>query len=193
MSSSEIEPAGKNNFKTETITVNFGPQHPSMHGVFFVEVDLDGEIMTRAEPIIGYLHRAMEKIFEYRTYAQCIAIIDRADYMAALSNELVFIYPVEKLMEIDVPERAEYLRVILLELTRIASHLLFYGGYAMDIGAMSPFMFCWREREKINDLFELAGGYRLHPNYFRIGGVKEDVPEEFLEGTSKFCAEFEGW
>ena len=179
--------------KTEELTINFGPQHPSMHGVLFMEVTIDGEIITSADPIIGYLHRSMEKIFEYRTYAQCTSIIDRADYMAAFFNEMAFIYPVEKLMEIDVPERAEYLRVILMELNRIASHLLFFGGYSMDLGAISPFFYCWREREKINDIFELAAGYRLHPNYFRIGGVKEDVPEEVLEQTSTFCGEFEGW
>ncbi len=179
--------------KTEQLTVNFGPQHPSMHGVLFLEVTVDGEIMTNIEPIIGYLHRSMEKIFEYRTYAQGTAIIDRADYMSAFFNEYAYVLPVEKLMDIDVPERAEYLRVILMEMNRIASHLLFFGGFGMDIGAITPFLYCWREREKINDLFELAAGYRLHPNYFRVGGVKEDVPEEFLELTSRFCDEFAGW
>ncbi len=179
--------------KTDQLTINFGPQHPSMHGVLFVEVTVDGEIMTSANPIIGYLHRSMEKIFEYRTYAQGTAIIDRADYMSAFFNELSFILPVEKLMEIDVPARAEYLRVIMMELNRIASHLLFFGGYGMDLGAITPFLYCWREREKINDIFELAAGYRLHPNYFRVGGVKEDVPEEVFRQTQMFCDEFEGW
>lgn len=179
--------------RTEDIPVNFGPQHPSMHGVLFLRVTLDGEIMTHIDPVIGYLHRSMEKIFEYRNYAQGIAIIDRADYMSAFFNEIAFILPIEKLMDIDVPERAQYIRVILLELNRIASHLLFYGGYGMDIGAISPFLYCWREREKLNDLFELVAGYRLHPNYMRVGGVKEDVPEEFLERTAQFCNEFPGW
>ena len=179
--------------RTEEITVNFGPQHPSMHGVLFLEVRVDGEVMTHIEPIIGYLHRSIEKIFEYRTYAQCVAIIDRADYLSAFFNEYAFIQPVEKLMDIDVPERAEYLRVILMELNRIASHLLFYAAYGMDLGAITPFLYAWREREKLCDIFELAAGYRLHPNYFRVGGVKEDVPEEFLEQTIRFCNEFAGW
>lgn len=179
--------------RTEELQVNFGPQHPSMHGVLFLRVTLDGEVMTHIEPVIGYLHRSMEKIFEYRTYAQGTAIIDRADYMSAFFNEYAYVCPVEKLMEVEVPERAQYIRVLLMELNRIASHLLFYGGYGMDIGAISPFLYCWREREKINDLFELASGYRLHPNYFRVGGVKEDVPEAFLEETAKFCDSFAGW
>lgn len=180
-------------FKTEEIQVNFGPQHPSMHGVLRLVLMLDGEIVTDCDPVIGYLHRTMEKIFEYRTYAQCIAIIDRSDYLSAFFNEMAFVQPVEKLMDIDVPERAQYIRVILMELNRIASHLMFYGSFAVDIGATSPFMYSWREREKIMDLFELASGYRLHPNYFRVGGVKEDVPEEFLEGTARFCDQFDGW
>jgi len=179
--------------RTDEIQVNFGPQHPSMHGVLFLKVTLDGEIITNVDPVIGYLHRSMEKIFEYRTYAQCIAIIDRADYMSAFFNEMAFIQPVEKLMDIDVPERAKYLRVMLMELNRIQNHLLFYGAFGMDIGAVSPLLYCQREREKLFDLFELAAGYRMHPNYFRVGGVKEDVPEEFLTGTAKFCEDFAGW
>lgn len=179
--------------KTEEIQVNFGPQHPSMHGVLFLKTTLDGEIITDVDPIIGYLHRSMEKIFEYRTYRQCIAIIDRADYMSAFFNELAFILPVEKLMDIDVPERAEYLRVILMELNRIANHLLFYAAFGMDIGAITPLFYAQREREKLMDIFELAAGYRMHPNFFRIGGVKDDVPEEFLVETARFCDDFVGW
>lgn len=180
-------------FKTDQLTVNFGPQHPSMHGVLMVEVTLDGEIITGAEPVIGYLHRSMEKIFENRTYAQCTCIIDRACYISTIINEMGFVYPVEKLMEIEVPERAEYLRVIMMELTRIAAHLLFFGTLPMDIGAIGPFFYCWREREKIMDMIEIAAGYRMHPNYFRVGGVKEDVPEEFFVQVQKFCDEFDGW
>ena len=179
--------------KSREIQVNFGPQHPSMHGVLFLKIILDGEIITDVDPVIGYLHRSMEKIFEYRTYNQCIAIIDRADYMSAFFNELAFILPVEKLMDIDVPERGQYLRVILMELNRIANHLLFYGAFGMDIGAVTPILYCMREREKLLDLFELAAGYRMHPNYFRVGGVKEDVPEEFLDGAAEFCNDFAGW
>lgn len=179
--------------KTETIRVNFGPQHPSTHGVLYIIVDLDGEVVVNLEPVIGYLHRGMEKIFEARNYAQCTAIIDRADYMSAFFNEMALVYPLEKLMEVQVPRRGEYLRVILMELNRIASHLLFYGAYGMDVGAISPFLYCWREREKVMDLFELAAGYRLHPNFFRVGGVKEDVPDEFLEGALRFVRELPAW
>lgn len=179
--------------RTETIRVNFGPQHPSTHGVLYLIVDLDGEIVVNLEPVIGYLHRGMEKIFEYRNYSQCIAIIDRADYMSAFFNEMALVYTVEKLMEIDIPPRGDYLRVILMELNRIASHLLFYGAYGMDLGAITPFLYCWREREKVMDLFELAAGYRLHPNFFRVGGVREDVMDEFLEGSLKFVKELPAW
>lgn len=179
--------------KTEEIQVNFGPQHPSMHGVLYLKVTLDGEVMTGADPVIGYLHRSMEKIFEYRTYAQCISIIDRADYMSAYFNEMAMVSAVEKLMEIDVPLRAEYLRVILMELNRIQNHALLYGTLGMDLGAITPVFYGQREREKIFDLFELAAGYRMHPNYFRVGGVKEDVPEEFLTGAARFCDDFAGW
>ncbi len=181
------------NLRTETIRVNFGPQHPSTHGVLYLVVDLDGEIIVNAEPVIGYLHRGMEKIFEYRNYSQCIAIMDRSDYMSAFFNEMAFIYPVEELMEIIVPKRGEYLRVIMMELNRIANHLLFYGAFGMDLGALTPFLYCWREREKVMDLFEIAAGYRLHPNFFRVGGVKEDVTDEFLDGTMQFVKELPAW
>jgi NADH-quinone oxidoreductase subunit D len=179
--------------KSQELHVNFGPQHPSMHGVLFLKIKLDGEIATNVDPVIGYLHRSMEKILEHKTYQQGIAIIDRADYLSAYFNELAFILPVEQLMDVDVPERAQYLRVLIMELNRICSHLLFYGTFGMDIGAITPLLYGFREREKINDLFELAAGYRMHPNYFRVGGVKEDVPEEFLEGAAKFCDELAGW
>lgn len=179
--------------RTETIRVNFGPQHPSTHGVLYLVVDLDGEIIVNLEPVIGYLHRGMEKIFEYRNYSQCIAIIDRSDYMSAFFNEMALIYTVEQLLEVDIPRRGDYLRVILMELNRIASHLLFYGAYGMDVGAITPFLYCWREREKVMDLFELAAGYRLHPNFFRVGGVREDVTDEFLEGTMRFIKELPAW
>jgi NADH-quinone oxidoreductase subunit D len=179
--------------KTQELHVNFGPQHPSMHGVLFLKVKLDGEVMTNIDPVLGYLHRSMEKIFENRTYAQGIAIIDRSDYLSAYFNEYAYILPIEKLMDIDVPERAQYLRVLMMELNRIASHIFFYGTFGIDIGATTPILYSFREREKLMDLFELVSGYRMHPNYFRVGGVKEDVPEEFLEGTVKFCDELNGW
>jgi len=161
--------------------------------VLYLVVDLDGEILVNVEPVIGYLHRGMEKIFENRNYSQCIAIIDRADYVGAFFNEMALVYTVEQLMEVEVPERGEYIRVILMELNRIAHHLLFYGSYGMDVGAVSPFLYCWREREKVMDLFEIAAGYRLHQNFFRVGGVKEDVSDEFLRMSLKFIRELPAW
>lgn len=179
--------------KTEGLTVNFGPQHPSTHGVLVLRMVLDGELVIGAEPLIGYLTRTIEKIFENRTYLQGIAITDRLDYLSGVQNELAFILPIEKLMDIDVPERAQYIRVITSELYRISSHLLSYGTFGLDAGAISPFVYSFREREKILDIIEMAMGYRLHPNYFRVGGVKEDVTDEFLKYSVRFCEELPGW
>lgn len=171
---------------TETIKVNFGPQHPSTHGVLYVEVELDGEVVADAEAHIGYLHRAIEKLAEYRHYNQVIVLLDRTDYITAFSNELAFVLAVEKIMQIEPPERAQYLRVILTELNRIASHLFFYGTYGLDLGATTPFLYAFREREKVLDLFDMAAGYRMTPNFFRFGGVKEDVTKEFFDKSLEF-------
>ena len=179
--------------KTETITVNFGPQHPSTHGVLYLLVELSGEIIVHIEANIGYLHRSFEKLAEYRHYNQFSAMLDRADYMSAFFNETAFNLAIEKIAGVRVPERAEYLRVILMELNRISSHLLFYGTYGLDIGAQTPFLYAFREREKILDLFDMAAGYRMTPNYIRVGGVKEDVTDEFLDASLKFCAELPGF
>ncbi|MEW6410893.1 MAG: NADH-quinone oxidoreductase subunit D [Candidatus Zixiibacteriota bacterium] len=166
--------------RTEEFVVNMGPHHPSTHGVCRLLLTMDGEKVMAIEPYIGYLHRAIEKICENRTYHQCIPILDRFEYVTAMSCNYVFALAAEKLAQIEVPERAEYLRVIMLELNRIASHLIFFGTTAMDIGALTPFLYALREREYIMDLFEMTCGQRLTYNYIRIGGVSRDIPAEFV-------------
>ncbi|MEA1980634.1 MAG: NADH-quinone oxidoreductase subunit D [candidate division Zixibacteria bacterium] len=166
--------------KTEEFIVNMGPQHPSTHGVCRLMLTMDGEIVKKIEPVIGYLHRALEKICENRTYAMCIPISDRFEYVTAMSCNQVFSMAAERLAGIEIPERAEYIRIIMLELNRIASHLIFYGVTAMDIGALTPFLYGFREREAIIDLFEMTCGQRLTYNYIRPGGVSKDLPKEFV-------------
>jgi len=173
--------------KTEPFVLNMGPQHPSTHGVFRMRLTLDGEVVVDLEPIFGYLHRGIEKLVEGRTYAQIIPITDRLDYAAPMSNNLAYVLAVEKLAGIPVPERAEYLRVIMAELQRIANHLLAVGSFLNDCGAyFTPFMYMYREREDIVDLFDMVCGQRLTYNYMRIGGVSHDVPDEFLVALDKF-------
>ncbi|MDP7578836.1 MAG: NADH-quinone oxidoreductase subunit D [SAR202 cluster bacterium] len=161
------------------IMVNMGPQHPSTHGVFRLVIWIDGERIVRAEPHIGYLHRGSEKLSEGESYNQVITLFDRLDYVANLNCELAFCIAVEKLMAIEVPERSHYIRVILSELNRIASHMLFYGVYGLDVGAMTPILYGFRERERIQELFESVTGARMMHHYFWIGGVKEDLPDDF--------------
>jgi NADH-quinone oxidoreductase subunit D len=176
--------------KTQPIILNMGPQHPSTHGVFRMRVTLDGEVVVDLEPIFGYLHRGIEKLAEGRTYTQIIPLTDRLDYVASMTNNLAYVLAVEKLAGIKVPERAEYLRVIMAEMMRISSHLMGIGFMLNDMGAMmTPVLYMWREREKIVDLFEMVCGQRLLYNYMRIGGVSHDVPEEFLPALKKFIAE----
>lgn len=165
--------------RTEEFLVNMGPHHPSTHGVCRLILTMDGERVVKIEPVIGYLHRSLEKICENRTYPQCIPITDRFEYVTAMSCNYVFSLAAERLAGVEVPERAEYLRVIMLELNRIASHLIFYGVTAMDLGALTPFLYGLREREAIIDLFEMTCGQRLTYNYIRIGGVAKDIPKEF--------------
>ncbi|MCP4684592.1 MAG: NADH-quinone oxidoreductase subunit D [bacterium] len=157
-----------------------GPVHPATHGVCRLMLTMDGEKVVKIEPVIGYLHRAIEKVCENRTYPQCIPMMDRFEYVTSMSTNQVFSQACERLAEIEVPERAEYLRVIMLELNRIASHLIFYGTTAMDMGALTPFLYGLRERELIIDLFEMTCGQRLTYNYIRIGGVSKDIPKEFI-------------
>ncbi|MGD8238797.1 MAG: NADH-quinone oxidoreductase subunit D [Armatimonadota bacterium] len=171
---------------TEILTLNVGPQHPSTHGVLRVLAKLDGEIIRHAEPHIGYLHSSCEKIVENRTYPQCVPLLDRFDYLSALFYELAFVRAVEELMEIEVPERARYLRTITCELNRIASHLVFVATFALDLGATTVFLYCFRDREIILDILEELTGARLTYNYFRIGGCAADVPPGFLDECLRF-------
>ena len=161
--------------------LNMGPQHPSTHGVFRMVLWVDGEKIVDSVPHIGYLHRGSEKLCEGEQYHQVITLFDRLDYIANFNNEHVYCRAVEKLMGLEVPERAEYVRVILCELNRIASHLLFVATMGLDAGAMTPSMFCFRGRERIQGLFEAVSGARMMHNYFRVGGLKEDLPGDFVE------------
>ena len=159
--------------------LNMGPQHPSTHGVFRMVLWVDGEKINAVEPYIGYLHRGSEKLCEGEQYHQVITLFDRLDYVANFNNEMAYCQAVEKLMGLTVPERAEYVRVILCELNRIASHLLFVATMGLDAGAMTPSMFCFRGRERIQAVFEAVSGARMMHNYFRIGGLKDDLPDNF--------------
>tara|TARA_Y100001001_G_scaffold102693_1_gene100411 strand:+ start:415 stop:1545 length:1131 start_codon:yes stop_codon:yes gene_type:complete len=160
--------------------LNMGPQHPSTHGVFRMVLWVDGEKIVDVVPHIGYLHRGSEKLCEGEQYNQVITLFDRMDYIANFNNEHVYVRAVEKLMGMEVSERSEYIRVILCELNRIASHMLFIATMGLDAGAMTPSMFCFRGRERIQGLFESVSGARMMHNYFRIGGLKEDVPDDFV-------------
>ncbi|RMF96142.1 MAG: NADH-quinone oxidoreductase subunit D [Candidatus Schekmanbacteria bacterium] len=186
----KIKNSESEDFKTEEIIVNMGPQHPSTHGVLRLILTLDGEVVKDCEVVIGYLHRGVEKLCEQRDYRQNIVYTDRLDYVASMSNNLAYVLAVEKLLGVEIPERAEYIRVICAELQRIASHLLWLGTHAMDIGAVTVFLYCFREREDILDLFEMLSGARLTYNYIHIGGVAADLPDGFVEKAKKFLDTF---
>ncbi len=180
--------------KTEPFVLNMGPVHPSTHGVFRMRVTLDGEVVVDIEPVVGYLHRGIEKLAEERTYTGVIPLTDRLDYISSMSNNLAYVLAVEKLAGIEVPERAEYLRVIMAELQRIGNHLIATGSFFNDCGAyFTPFLHMYREREKIVDLFEMVCGQRLTYNYMRVGGVSQDIPEEFLPAMDKFMEQMPRW
>ncbi|MCX7611599.1 MAG: NADH-quinone oxidoreductase subunit D [Ignavibacterium sp.] len=176
--------------RTEEMVLNMGPQHPSTHGVLRLELTLDGEIITKVVPHIGYLHRCFEKHCEVMTYPQVIPYTDRMDYLAAMGNEFGYVIGVEKLLGIQVPERVEYIRVIMAELQRIASHLVAIGTYGADIGAFTPFLYCFRDRERILNLFEITCGARLLYNYIWIGGLSHDLHPDFIRLTKEFIRDF---
>ncbi len=177
--------------RTETMMLNLGPQHPSTHGVLRVLLELDGELIVRADPDIGFLHRGIEKLCEYRTYHKCMPLMNRLDYLAGEVNNFGFCLAVEKLLGVEVPKRAQYIRVMLAELTRIASHLFWLGTHGHDLGAMTPLFYAFREREKIMDLCEMVSGGRLFPLYFRIGGLAADLPEGFIPAAWDFVKTFD--
>ncbi|MBN3523919.1 NADH-quinone oxidoreductase subunit D [Paenibacillus apiarius] len=172
--------------RTEELLLNVGPQHPSTHGVFRIVVKLDGEVITEATPVMGYLHRGTEKLAESLNYTQIIPYTDRMDYVSAMTNNYVLVHAVEKMMSIEIPERAEFLRLIVMELQRVASHLVWWGTYLLDIGAMSPFLYAFRDREIIIDLFNELCGARLTYNYMRVGGVKWDAPPGWIDKVREF-------
>ena len=166
-------------YETVDMMLNMGPQHPATHGVFRMVLTVDGERVEDVTPHIGYLHRGSEKLAENESYGQVVTLFDRLDYVSNLNNELIFCRAAERLMGVEPPERAQYIRTILAELNRLASHLLFLGTYAIDLGGMTPIMYGFRERERIQNLFESVTGARMMHNFIRIGGVKEDVPPGF--------------
>ena len=177
--------------KTEPFVLNMGPQHPSTHGVFRMRIVLDGEVVVDFEPIFGYLHRGIEKIAETRTYTQVIPLTDRLLYLSSMACNHAYVRAVEKVAGIQVPERGEYIRVIMDELMRISSHLMAVGFFLNDLGSSvyTPLLYMYREREKILDMYEMVCGQRLTYNYMRIGGVSGDVPEEFMPILKRFVAE----
>jgi NADH-quinone oxidoreductase subunit D len=177
--------------QTEEMILNMGPQHPSTHGVLRLELTTDGEVVREVRPFIGYLHRCFEKHSEKVGYTGVIPYTDRMDYLAAMNNNHGYVITVEKLLGLEVPERAEYIRVIIAELNRIASHLVAFGTFANDLGATTPLLYAFREREKILDIFEMVCGARLTYNYYRIGGVSGDLTPEMLKMIAEFCDYFE--
>ncbi len=176
--------------QAKTMTINMGPQHPSTHGVLRLVLELDGEVVVKCTPVIGYLHTGIEKIAEAKRYQQVIPTTDRLDYLAPMSNNLAYVLAVEKLLGVTVPPRAQVIRVLFAELTRIKSHLVWLGTHAIDIGAMSVFLYCFREREKILDLYEQVSGQRMMSTYFRVGGLMADLPDGFEARVQAFLDEF---
>jgi len=176
--------------ETQYMTINMGPQHPATHGVLRLLLELDGEIIVKAVPHMGYLHRGVEKLSETMTYNQALTLTDRLDYTNGLSNNLSYCLAVEKLLDIEIPKRAQYLRVMFAEFQRIAAHLLWIATHALDLGAMTVFFYAFRDRETILGILELATGARLTPSFIRIGGLAKDIPDTFVEPAREFVADF---
>jgi NADH-quinone oxidoreductase subunit D len=182
----EVVPAG--DLTTEEMILNIGPQHPSTHGVLRVVLELDGEVITRAEPVIGYMHRAAEKLAEFRDTRQTLVLMNRHDWISAFNNELGWTIAVERLADIEVPDRAQWIRTMFAEWNRILNHLMFSGSYPLELGAMTPIFYAFREREMIQDLMESATGARMHHSYCRVGGLKDDLPRGFLKRSAEVLA-----
>jgi NADH-quinone oxidoreductase subunit D len=171
--------------RTEEMILNIGPQHPSTHGVLRVVLELDGEMIIRAEPVIGYMHRAAEKLAEYRDPRQVLVLMNRHDWLSAFNNELGWIIAIERMLGIDVPERAQWIRTMMAEWNRLLNHLMFTGSYPLELGAMTPMFYAFREREMIQGLMESATGARMHHSYVRVGGLKDDLPRGFLKQSAE--------
>ena len=174
----------------KSLTLNFGPQHPAAHGVLRLVLEMDGEVIERADPHIGMLHRGTEKLIEYKTYLQALPYFDRLDYTSPLNQEHPFVLAVEKLLGIEAPRRAQYIRVLYSEIGRILNHLLNIATYALDVGAMTPLLWFFEEREKLMEFYERVSGARMHTAYFRAGGVHQDLPAGLLEDIATFCETF---
>ncbi|WP_028574016.1 NADH-quinone oxidoreductase subunit D [Desulfonatronovibrio hydrogenovorans] len=177
--------------REDTLILNMGPQHPSTHGVLRVLLEIDGEYIVRAEPVLGYIHRMHEKMAEVRTYVQYLPNMGRADYLHALAWNWAYVGAVERLMGIDVPERAEFIRVITCELNRINSHLLWWGAYLLDLGAFTPIMYAFADRERVMDILQRITGARLTYCYYRFGGVSADIDDRFITEVREFCLDME--
>ena len=196
MAATDIRPASATTTDPdgrELLTVNMGPQHPSTHGVLRLELVLDGEVVVHCRPVIGYLHTGIEKTFEAKTYVQGVVLTDRMDYLNPLGNNLAYALSVEKLLGCEIPARATVLRVLLAEVTRIASHLMFIGSMALDLGASSPFLYAWREREKILDFFERMSGVRMMTSFIRPGGLVRDLPADLLADMAALIETMPGY
>ncbi len=176
--------------RTETMTVNMGPQHPATHGVLRLVIELDGEQIVSAEPTIGYLHTGIEKTAEQKKWQQVVPLVERMDYLGPQSNALAYVMSVEKLLGIEVPERVQDIRVLIAELQRISSHLVWLGTHGMEVGAITMMMYCFRERELLLNINEMLAGFRLFPSYIRIGGLREDLPHGFHDAVNAFLDRF---
>jgi NADH-quinone oxidoreductase subunit D len=185
----DIEVAPPGALRTEEMILNIGPQHPSTHGVLRVVLELDGEVITHAEPVIGYMHRGAEKLAEHRDARQTLVLMNRHDWLSAFNNELGWVIAVERLAGIEVPERAQWIRTMMAEWNRILNHLMFTGSYPLELGAMTPIFYAFREREMIQDLMESCTGARLHHSYARVGGLKDDLPAGFLKRSAQVLAD----
>ena len=178
------------NRELKNFTINFGPQHPAAHGVLRLILELDGEIVKKADPHIGLLHRGTEKLIEYKTYLQALPYFDRLDYVSMMAQEHTYSLAVEKIGNIKIPKRAQIIRVIFCEITRILNHLLAVGCHAMDVGAMTPFLWAFEEREKLMEFYERVSGARMHAAFIRPGGISYDLPMGFLDDLYLFCSQF---
>jgi NADH-quinone oxidoreductase subunit D len=182
----DIIPAGE--FQTEEMILNIGPQHPATHGVLRIVIELDGEVIKRAEPVIGYMHRGAEKLAEFRDARQTLVLMNRHDWLSAFNNELGWTIAVERLLEIEVPDRAQWIRTMFAEWNRIMNHLVFMGSYPLELGAITPLFYTFREREMCQDLIESATGARMHHSFARVGGLKDDLPRGFIKRAHEVVA-----
>src|SRR5437867_8288156 len=176
--------------RSETMTVNMGPQHPSTHGVLRIVLELSGETVVNADTTVGFLHTGIEKTAEQKKWQQVIPLVERMDYLAAQSNSLAFCLAVERLLGVEVPQRVRDIRVLIAELQRITSHLVWLGTHGLEIGAVSVMMYCFREREQLLNINEMLAGFRMFPSYLRIGGLREDLPRGFHQAVKEFLDSF---